>query len=61
MKAFIKISVDYHGVEVLQRDNMLIIANKWNWVAPTCMNVVKLNSYFSFNFLLIYFYLQIQF
>lgn len=34
--------------EVLQRDITLKVANKWNWVAPTCMNVVKLNVCFPF-------------
>lgn len=59
MKAFIKLSVDRQGVEVLQRDIILKVANKWNWVAPTCMNVVKLNNCFSL-FILSYLFLHIQ-
>lgn len=46
---------DFLGI--LQRDMTLKVAIKWNWFAPTCMNVVKCYIVFSFPpFFLLAFY-----
>lgn len=47
MKAFIKTRVVCQGVEVLCRNE--------TWVAPTCMNVVKLNICFHFIYFMLFF------
>lgn len=56
MKAFIKVSTGCQGWEVYYREIILRVANKWNWVAPTCMNVVKHHVVFPFTYSKIYFF-----